>query len=824
LTFEEAEKLHLDKLTREHIQRLATEHTLLDSRRTQLSGQVAEMTADLERMADAAASEEPPSTEALAELVQQIRGAGDLESQLAECAAATSSAATELANRLQRFTPWTADLEQLAQTAVPSQETIRRHEQALTDAADRNNAASQKLEQVNEALESLQGEIDSLSSQHDVPTEQDLSHARQLREQTWRGIRRRWLTEPPPAEPPPAEPPPAEATLADDNLELAQQFELQAAEADTLSDRLRREAEQVAQKADKLTRREKLRGQQERHREHLAQTEQALVDEQAQWREAWSKVGLEPLSPREMLSWSVEREAILANAEAHAREVARQQRLQGQIACEQQRLAAALQSLTGEAPENHASLAAMLRQADLLVKRLEAQREQHKEARREQQKLKSSQKKAAQELAELTEDCSNAGEAWRSILARFEIPPAATAAEASSLLETLEQYFRLRREAQDKQGRIEGIDKRVERFTAEAQALAQQIDQQLTPLEAAEIAKQLQHRLSDAKAQAIRRAGCQQQLAKQQQDLEAVAEKIRSQEAALYTLCQEAACQQVDQLAAVEQESRRRREVEQELAQIETHLAGLTHGAPLEEFIALAGKEQADQIPAEMDRLESNRTNLNSRRDRLLDQINTLEREIQSATGGDRAAVAAETVKAELANLSALTESYARLKLAEAVLLRAMQRYREQNQGPILQRASEYFALLTLGSFARLEPDWNDQGEAVLVGVRADGASKVTIDGMSSGSMDQLYLALRLASLEHHLRVSEPLPLVVDDILIHFDDARAAAALKALAEVSRHTQVIMFTHHRHLVDLAGKTLDKQTLFVQELPSPLAAAR
>ena len=49
---------------------------------------------------------------------------------------------------------------------------------------------------------------------------------------------------------------------------------------------------------------------------------------------------------------------------------------------------------------------------------------------------------------------------------------------------------------------------------------------------------------------------------------------------------------------------------------------------------------------------------------------------------------------------------------------------------------------------------------------------------MSDGTADQLYLALRLASLETYLDDHEPIPLVVDDILVNFDDARALAALR----------------------------------------------
>ena len=146
---------------------------------------------------------------------------------------------------------------------------------------------------------------------------------------------------------------------------------------------------------------------------------------------------------------------------------------------------------------------------------------------------------------------------------------------------------------------------------------------------------------------------------------------------------------------------------------------------------------------------------------------------------------------------------------------RGIERYREKNQGPILVRASELFAALTGSSFTRLQIDDDGDGRTLLKGVRPDGRL-VGIDAMSDGSHDQLYLALRLASLESWLQSHEPVPFVVDDILLNFDDGRAAAALAALAGLSRQTQVLFFTHHRHIVDLARAHLPPEVVFVHEL--------
>jgi uncharacterized protein YhaN len=88
---------------------------------------------------------------------------------------------------------------------------------------------------------------------------------------------------------------------------------------------------------------------------------------------------------------------------------------------------------------------------------------------------------------------------------------------------------------------------------------------------------------------------------------------------------------------------------------------------------------------------------------------------------------------------------------------------------------------------------------------------------MSSGTRDQLYLALRLASLQKRLDAGEPMPFIVDDILVNFDDKRSGETLKALADLALRTQVIVFTHHQHLVNLADAVIDPSLLFTHTLP-------
>jgi DNA repair protein SbcC/Rad50 len=88
---------------------------------------------------------------------------------------------------------------------------------------------------------------------------------------------------------------------------------------------------------------------------------------------------------------------------------------------------------------------------------------------------------------------------------------------------------------------------------------------------------------------------------------------------------------------------------------------------------------------------------------------------------------------------------------------------------------------------------------------------------MSDGApQDQLFLALRLAHVANHCALSEACPVILDDVLMAFDDARATAAMKALSELAETTQVLLFTHHKHHVDLANQTLGTAKFRLHEL--------
>lgn len=131
-----------------------------------------------------------------------------------------------------------------------------------------------------------------------------------------------------------------------------------------------------------------------------------------------------------------------------------------------------------------------------------------------------------------------------------------------------------------------------------------------------------------------------------------------------------------------------------------------------------------------------------------------------------------------------------------------------------MERAGVLFSMLTGGRFAGLDQDFDEDDTPRLTGKRPSG-ELVPISGLSEGTRDQLFMALRLAYLEDYSTRAESPPFIGDDLFTSFDEERTACGLTALSEIGPKIQPILFTHHRHVVDTARKIIG-QDLSVIEL--------
>jgi len=193
------------------------------------------------------------------------------------------------------------------------------------------------------------------------------------------------------------------------------------------------------------------------------------------------------------------------------------------------------------------------------------------------------------------------------------------------------------------------------------------------------------------------------------------------------------------------------------------------------------------------------------------------------ASGG--AAEAQAALASHQARVAHLTEQWATLALQQHLLDRTLDTYGSQDSCSLLRRAGEILDRLTVGRWVALSAD-DDQGKKTLRVLRSDGET-LEPSGLSEGTADQVFLALRLAAVaEQHadrLARGEPaLPFVLDDALIAFDDSRTNEALQLLHELAKDLQVVVFTHHEHVASAAA-SLNGAVVSRMEPPEAVSGA-
>jgi chromosome segregation protein len=213
--------------------------------------------------------------------------------------------------------------------------------------------------------------------------------------------------------------------------------------------------------------------------------------------------------------------------------------------------------------------------------------------------------------------------------------------------------------------------------------------------------------------------------------------------------------------------------------------------------------EEAERDPVRTDTLRAEVDEADLRKEELRDARSAAKATLDAALAGE-GGVAPDQERAAL--VEALRQGGREALVRQLGLLAArsaLRRFRQAHRGAMIEATERAFAQITGGRWPRL--DIQPQGTTErLIGIR--GGEPVAVGAMSTGTQGQLYLALRIAGHAQFVAEHGPLPFVTDDIHETFDDERARAAIELAASMGERGQTILFTHHRHVVDLARATV------------------
>ena len=734
---------------------------------------------------------ESGSTDALHQAIAGARKQGELDASIQSTQSQLASLQAKCAADLARLTLWEGELEDVDRLGLPNRERIHRFEEDYDELSKRIQRLEEKKGEVIDSLQDASQRLDEITRVGEVPTEAALIKARSERDALWQLLRRQWVN---------SEDVSAEASKHQVENTLPDVFENRLADTDEVSDRLRREADRVHALASLQARQEGGQRQAEEIAEQLEATEAEKVQLDADWQVLWAPCQIDPCTPREMRAWLDEFEKLRERV-GHLN-LLRQKvsELKQSCATHIQRLNEQLAGL-GRAGSTSESLEIVLLECEALASQLDT-------SKRKQDSLGKEVKDREADVESLSEEhrlATEALEAWKTrwggqmqnLGLRGETSPS----EVDDFIENVRALFSKQGEAEKLRIRINAIDEDAVAFSGQVEAMVTTIAPELGNLPADDAVVRLNSLLSENRSRQTKRQQIEEQIEQARQEIQDSKASIQTMTDRLDALCIEAKCNGHHQLEAAERRSADYLRVKAAIDSIEQEILETGEGVTIAELEAQAEDIDPDSLPGRITELSNKiEDELEPRRTELAETKGREEMEMELMDGSDHAALLADQAHAVLASIRSDTERYIHVKLASKILRDQIENYRKENQGPLVKRASEHFSALTLGSFDGLMTDFNERDdEPVLAGIRSEG-ERVYVEGMSSGTRDQLYLALRLASLEKYMENSEPMPFIVDDVLVDFDDARSQAALNALAELAEKTQVILFTHHLQVVE------------------------
>jgi uncharacterized protein YhaN len=238
-------------------------------------------------------------------------------------------------------------------------------------------------------------------------------------------------------------------------------------------------------------------------------------------------------------------------------------------------------------------------------------------------------------------------------------------------------------------------------------------------------------------------------------------------------------------------------------------------GSPdkLEEYITELKDVSFDSLEEEIEILQVQQDQAEQEREELNRRLGENNKDLEQVSTETRAGEIRLERSVAVEQLDNLAERWAVLTLAAHTVRLAMEKYEKERQPEVLRHAEIFFQQMTAGRYKQIV---NPVGEQRFEVCTARGR-RLPPEKLSRGTAEQLYLALRLGLIEERSSHGEPVPVMMDDILVNFDPQRAAAACQAVAGIAKTHQVIYLTCHPHIVELFGKQAPGVNIVRLELP-------
>jgi uncharacterized protein YhaN len=784
---------------REKVERLADELAELERRQAELTSQRPRLQKALDTQEQRLAglqSVEPDSR--LADLVRQEERYRLWHDQLAETQVDMDAVERKLKAQRQRLISVLSDPEcadsELARLPVPLEATLVEYRNRWQSDRDACGKADDELARQQQQLAGCRAELSSLDEQQPVPNREELDDTRSRRDEGWSLIREQYVDA--------VESDDIEKRISDwtgaDPQSLPKLFEQAITDADHLADARQPSAELVA-KRERLV--SEIHEQQRLVEQATAKREAArhrLDELTTEWDRQWTDMGLSPQSADAMLEW---RRSFVDWLEQRG-ELHRLQTRQDEL---QSHIDGFVSQLT-EAAGRHAVFADCdADDADQLLSQARLHVDAVQSAQLERQQLNESLPISQQELVELDQELELLKEQqqewqcrWSQFLKELGFPTDWDVNATAKILSGLSEARHKHQQSQrlDEQARV--LNGQVQQFEQQVREACRELSPELESLPAADAITRLSERLAVARSDAQEQKSLRkllQKAAKHLQVSEQESAKLLSQQTALL---EAAGTESPDEFLQLAAQAEKQSGLLAEVDRLNRDLRRIAGSSDVETFLSELDATDADTLELRREHVEREHENIGAERDEAVRKDDRAQELLRGMDGEGKTTAMQLGLESRYAQLGAAVDRFVPLVLAQTLLKRAIERFEKEHQPGMLAEVGRLLGHMTNGRHVGIRRRLDEEGTMLIE--QHDGKLKTPAQ-LSTGTREQLYLAIRLAYVQQYCCDSEPLPLVMDDILVNFDPERSRRTLDVLFELSSKIQVLFLTCHTHTLDL-----------------------
>lgn len=363
--------------------------------------------------------------------------------------------------------------------------------------------------------------------------------------------------------------------------------------------------------------------------------------------------------------------------------------------------------------------------------------------------------------------------------------------------EAAADVFRLAEQGRDWLARLDGLAVKMAALRAENERFEQEClayGDPAAPDQAAAVLRAALSRLDSALEARKHHDQLSAQLLPLEEEGQRLDDRLRQVLELEQALLAEAGAADGEELLRLGAAKERREALEREVRQLELMLFAGLDEAKREELEQLLRTTEEAELRQRLDTAEEELAQAEAWLGQLQEQRGRLLQEQESLAARCLRDDLMQQLEEQRAALRDRLDQYAVMAVCHELIGRARRVYEEERQPAVLRAASGYFAEMTGGTYRRIVMKIGTQE------LMAEHAELGPLESarLSRGTAEQLYLSMRLA-LSEAVSGSHPLPLLLDDLFVNFDEVRLVRALSVLRKVADRQQLIMMTCHEHVV-------------------------